>query len=154
MCYVLLLTVNSLLDFMHSNSHLPHLIKAWPKAINDLPVIKLHDGHWGKQMDSLNTSSDYVSSHGFLPFPILLSQPWQNTGVPMSYGSCLWSLHTPPDSPTPESFLLNTPVTLACPSFLVLVMAPPTFAHDAPFLNALSFLLLTRHSMAPITLEL
>lgn len=54
MCYVLLLTIN-FLDFMHANSHLPHLAKARPKVIDDLPMTKLHNVHLCRQMDSLKT---------------------------------------------------------------------------------------------------
>ena len=37
MSSVLLLTINFLLDFIHSNIHSPHFTKICPEAIDDLP---------------------------------------------------------------------------------------------------------------------
>lgn len=61
MCYVLQLTINSLLDLMLSNS-IPHPTEVYPQVIDALPMIESYNIHLGRQMDSLQTKPDYVRS--------------------------------------------------------------------------------------------
>lgn len=72
MCYVFLITIYSLLDFVYSNIHPPYFSKTHPNAIDNLPLTKLHNVHFGKQIDSLIIS---IRSCQFLLTPAFSCPP-------------------------------------------------------------------------------
>lgn len=71
MSSVLLLTINFLLDFIHSNIHSPYFTKICPEAISDLPWLNSLMLTLANRWIPWKHQPDHVNSNGLLPSPVL-----------------------------------------------------------------------------------
>lgn len=142
MYYVLLLKlIPSLTSYIQISIHLTSLKLIL--AIHDLPMTKLHNFHFGKQIDALKMLIWWCQflltpTFSVLPLPALTKS--LNAHVLWFF---LWSIHTL-QLTLHKSLLLNSPVTRAFSYFLLLFMVPLTCVTS--LLNAFYFLLLTWRS--------
>ena len=115
MSSVLLLTINFLLDFIHSNIHSPHFTKICPEAIDDLPWLNSVMLTLANRWIPWKHQSDHVNSNRLLPSPVL-HLPALTKYLNADVSGCL-----PLVQPTSHQSTFCSTLQLSC-IFLVFVM--------------------------------